>query len=79
MLDPRSPMVARPLEDLFVNRRAADTASVTTFCRADLVNFKMKFPFRYRVNVTRHLPCTRMPHYAFRTQEVLQIAADLSR
>ena len=35
---------------MFVNRRAALTASVTTFCRADLVNFKMKFPFRYRVN-----------------------------
>lgn len=47
MLVPRSPMAG----DLrFVNRRAALTASVTIFCRVDFVNFKMKFPFRYRVN-----------------------------
>ena len=47
MLVPRSPMTGALRLD---NRRAALTASVTIFCRVDFVNFKMKFPFRYRVN-----------------------------
>ena len=43
MLDARSPMVAqRPLEDLLANRSADETASVTTFCRRDLLNWIFK-------------------------------------